>query len=85
MSTDKNNKKENHLMIWNELKWVPSEKQLAQFIHLQELLKEWNKKTNLSRLVDESETNVDNPDQRITEDARCQTIYHRQARSLWTD
>ena len=39
-------------MIWNELKWVPSEKQLAQFIHLQELLKEWNKKTNLTRLVD---------------------------------
>ena len=39
-------------MIWNELKWVPSEKQLAQFIHLQKLLKEWNKKTNLTRLVD---------------------------------
>ena len=38
-------------MIWNELEWVPSEKQLAQFIHLQELLKEWNKKTNLTRLV----------------------------------
>ena len=52
MSNDKNNKKENHLMIWNELKWVPSEKQLAQFIHLQELLKEWNKKTNLTRLID---------------------------------
>ena len=52
MSTDKNNKKANHLMIWNELKWMPSEKQLAQFIHLQELLKEWNKKTNLTRLVD---------------------------------
>jgi len=52
MSTDKNNKKANHLMIWNELKWVPSENQLAQFIHLQELLKEWNKKTNLTRLVD---------------------------------
>ena len=39
-------------MIWNELKWVPSEKQIAQFIHLQELLKEWNKKTNLTRLID---------------------------------
>jgi len=52
MSTDKNNKKANHLMIWNELKWVPSEKQLAQFIHLQELLKEWNKRSNLTRLVD---------------------------------
>ena len=52
MSTDKNNKQANHLMIWNELKWVPSEKQLAQFIHLQEFLKKWNKKTNLTRLVD---------------------------------
>lgn len=39
-------------MIWNELKWVPSKKQLDQFILLQELLKEWNKKTNLTRLVD---------------------------------
>ena len=52
MSTDKKNRTASHLMIWNELKWVPSEKQLAQFIHLQELLKEWNKKTNLTRLVD---------------------------------
>ena len=52
MSTDKNNKKANHFRIWNELKWMPSEKQLAQFIHLQELLKEWNKKCNLTRLVD---------------------------------
>ena len=52
MSTNKNNKKANHLMIWNELKWVPNEQQLAQFFHLQELLKEWNKKTNLTRLVD---------------------------------
>ena len=52
MSTDKNTRKENHLMIWHELKWAPNEKQLAQFIHLQELLKEWNKKTNLTRLVD---------------------------------
>ncbi len=52
MSPNKNNKNANHLMIWNELNWEPSEKQLAQFIHLQELLKEWNKKTNLTRLVD---------------------------------
>ena len=51
MSIDKNNKKENHLMIWKELKWMPSKRQLAQFIHLQELLKEWNKKSNLTRLV----------------------------------
>ena len=52
MSTNKNNTKANHLMIWNEIKWVPSQKQLAQFTHLQELLQEWNKKTNLTRLVD---------------------------------
>ena len=39
-------------MIWNELEWIPSEKQINQFIHLQKLLKEWNKKTNLTRLVD---------------------------------
>ena len=52
MSADTNNKKATHPMVWNELKWLPSQKQLAQFIHLQELLKEWNKKTNLTRLVD---------------------------------
>ena len=52
MSTDKNKKKANHFKVWNELKWVPSEKQLAQVIHLQELLKELNKKCNLTRLVD---------------------------------
>ena len=39
-------------MIWNKLGWVPSERQLDQFILLQKLLKEWNKKTNLTRLVD---------------------------------
>ena len=52
MSIDKNDKKENHLMLWNELKWMPSKKQLDQFIHLQELLKEWNERMNLTRLVD---------------------------------
>jgi len=52
MSNNKNNKQANYLKIWNELQWTPSEQQLAQFIHLQELLKEWNKKTNLTRLVD---------------------------------
>ncbi len=52
MSTDKNNNKANHLMIWNKLKWVPSKRQLTQFIHLQEFIKEWNKKINLTRLVD---------------------------------
>ena len=52
MSTDQNNSNINDHVIWNELKWVPSEKQLAQFIHLQEFLKEWNKKSNLTRLID---------------------------------
>ena len=52
MSSDTNNKKLNHHFIWNELDWVPSERQLAQFIHLQEFLKVWNKKSNLTRLVD---------------------------------
>ena len=52
MSTDKNNKKLSHLMIWDEIKWVPTKQQLAQFIKLQEFLKEWNKRTNLTRLLD---------------------------------
>ena len=52
MSTDKNNKKSNHFMIWNELKWEPTKKKLAQFIQLQDLLREWNKRTNLTRLVE---------------------------------
>ena len=52
MSTDQNNKKLSHFKIWNEIKWEPSKSQLNQFTHLQELLKEWNKKINLTRLVD---------------------------------
>ena len=52
MSTDQNNKKLSHLKIWNEIKWEPSKAQLDQFIQLQDLLKEWNKKTNLTRLID---------------------------------
>ncbi len=52
MSIDRNNKKSSHFIIWNELKWEPTKKQFAQFIQLQELLREWNKKTNLTRLVD---------------------------------
>ena len=52
MSTDTNNKKSSQSMIWNEINWEPTKKQLAQFIQLQELLKEWNKRTNLTRLVD---------------------------------
>jgi len=51
MSTDKNNQNSSYFMIWNELKWEPNKKQLAQFVQLQEFLREWNKKTNLTRLV----------------------------------
>ena len=52
MSTEKNNKKSSHFIVWKELKWEPTKKQLTQFIQLQELLREWNKKSNLTRLVD---------------------------------
>ena len=52
MSTDKNNHKLNVFTIWNKIKWEPTKKQLTQFIQLQELLREWNKKINLTRLVD---------------------------------
>ena len=38
--------------MWNEIKWEPTQKQIDQFIKFQELLREWNKKTNLTRLVD---------------------------------
>ena len=52
MSTEKSNKKPSQFSIWDELNWEPTKKQIAQFIQLQELLREWNKKTNLTRLVD---------------------------------
>tara|TARA_Y100001968_G_scaffold43610_1_gene33685 strand:- start:34 stop:780 length:747 start_codon:yes stop_codon:yes gene_type:complete len=52
MSTNKNNKKSGHFMIWDEIKWEPTKKQLAQFVQLQKLLREWNKRTNLTRLVE---------------------------------
>ena len=52
MSTCNNKKNSSHLIIWDELKWVPNEKQLTQFIQLQKFLKEWNQKSNLTRLVD---------------------------------
>ncbi len=52
MSTDKHKKNPSHFMIWNEIQWEPTQKQIAQFIQLQELLRKWNKKTNLTRLVD---------------------------------
>ncbi len=51
MSTDQNKKKSSHLMIWDEIKWVPNQKQLDQFIELQKFLKEWNQNTNLTRLI----------------------------------
>ena len=52
MSTEQINKKPSQFSIWDELNWEPTKKQIAQFIQLQELLREWNKKKNLTRLVD---------------------------------
>ncbi len=51
MSTDKNNKNSSHFIKWDELIWEPNKKQVAQLIQLQALLREWNTKTNLTRLV----------------------------------
>tara|TARA_B100000965_G_scaffold92071_1_gene75017 strand:- start:594 stop:1340 length:747 start_codon:yes stop_codon:yes gene_type:complete len=52
MTTDKNKKQSSHFFIWNKLKWEPTKKQLDQFTQLQELLREWNQRINLTRLVD---------------------------------
>ena len=52
MSSDTNNKKSNQFIIWKELKWEPTQKQLDQFTQLQEFLSKWNKITNLTRLVE---------------------------------
>ena len=52
MSPNKKNNQSSHLIIWNKLKWKPTQTQLDQFIQLQELLREWNKRINLTRLVD---------------------------------
>ena len=52
MSTDKNTRDSNHSKVWNLLKWEPNKEQFAQFIQYQKFLKEWNKKTNLSRLIE---------------------------------
>ena len=52
MPHDQNIKNLSHFTTWNEIKWEPSKAQLDQFILLQELLREWNKKSNLTRLVD---------------------------------
>ncbi len=38
--------------LWEKMNWTPSEKQLEQFIHLQAIIKYWNKKTNLTRLIE---------------------------------
>jgi len=51
MPTYKNKNNSSHLMIWDEIKWMPNEKQLDQFIELQKFLKEWNQSTNLTRLI----------------------------------
>ena len=37
---------------WNQLTWQPSGDQLQQFQRLQELLREWNGRVNLTRLVE---------------------------------
>ena len=52
MSTEKNNVKTDHFVIWDALKWEPTKKQLSQFSQLQKLLKEWNNNINLTRLID---------------------------------
>ena len=37
---------------WTALGWQPSTEQVDQLATLQTLLREWNKKVNLTRLVD---------------------------------
>ena len=39
------------LSIWNGIKWHPTKNQIEKFIQLQFLLEEWNKTTNLTRLI----------------------------------
>ncbi len=41
--------------IWEELNWIPSNEQLKQLISLQNLLREWNKKINLTRLTESND------------------------------
>ena len=52
MPTDQNIKNLSHFKTWHEINWEPSKAQLYQFNQLQKLLREWNKKSNLTRLVD---------------------------------
>ncbi len=42
-------------ILWDSLQWEPSCVQLEQMITLQVLLKEWNRKINLSRLLEEDD------------------------------
>ena len=52
MTTGKKNNKSSHSMIWDEIQWEPNKKQLVQFTQLQKFLKEWNRRINLTRLID---------------------------------
>ena len=52
MYSDQNIKNPCHIKTWDEIKWEPSKAQLEQFTQLQDLLREWNKKSNLTRLID---------------------------------
>ncbi|MCT0213391.1 MULTISPECIES: 16S rRNA (guanine(527)-N(7))-methyltransferase RsmG [unclassified Synechococcus] len=38
--------------LWPSLGWQPAAQQLAQFLALQELLRDWNRRLNLTRLVE---------------------------------
>jgi 16S rRNA G527 N7-methylase RsmG len=38
--------------LWAQLGWQPSDQQLGQFIALQQLLRDWNQRVNLTRLVE---------------------------------
>ncbi len=41
--------------LWNALGWEPSPTQLQQLIMLQQQLREWNKRVNLTRLIEQEE------------------------------
>lgn len=38
--------------LWAQLGWQPSDQQLSQFMALQQLLRHWNQRVNLTRLVE---------------------------------
>ena len=38
--------------LWAQLGWQPSDQQLSQFLALQQLLRHWNQRVNLTRLVE---------------------------------